>query len=102
MEKNVKHMSLNKKIMDGKFKIITKPGCIYCQELKDLLDKHGKKYVEKITSPAVEKAFTSQYEYYPTVPKVIYDKQFLGGLDEVEKLLKKKSIPKKISVKNKS
>ena len=102
MEKNVNRISSNKKIMDGEYKIITKQGCIYCQELKDLLDKHGKKYVEKITSPAVERAFTRQYEYYPTVPKVIYNKQFLGGLDEVEKLLKKKSTHKKLSRQKKS
>ena len=80
------------------FKIITKPGCVYCTRLKKMLEDSNKVYVEYHTNPEIEDQFTKKFGSYPWVPKTIYKGKFMN-FNAVEKFLKnekkKKSAAKK-------
>lgn len=68
--------------------IITKEGCPYCKDAKNLLDNKGQKYKSiNMTSSNREKIYkdidllTKNYRY---VPMVFKDGKFIGGFSELK------------------
>ena len=101
MKKNIFIESINK----HRLVIITTKSCQYCINIKDLLKDRQIKYREIIYSPLIEQYFTKKFNYYPYVPRVIYNKIFIGGFEDLQKKIdnnefnEKKEIPKKKSEK---
>lgn len=82
------------KLSKNQITIITKDGCGYCSKAKSLLKKEGYFYKEiELTSKNKAKIYnkldkiTGSYRYFPMI---FIEKEFLGGYDKLEKLMKLK------------
>jgi len=67
--------------------IYTKPGCGYCTQVKQLMDRAGFPYTEiNATRLDLREEFLSKYPDAKTYPYVIIDGEPIGGLVETAKL----------------
>ncbi|MEN9916706.1 MAG: glutaredoxin 3 [Pseudomonadota bacterium] len=73
--------------MQKKVVIYTTPGCPYCADAKELLNKKGVKYeeiqVDKDPDKLAEMVKLSQRR---SVPQIFIDKKSIGGFDDLSKL----------------
>jgi len=68
-------------------KIYTKPGCKYCTQVKELMQRAGFEYEEvHVNTNALREEFYSDYPSAKTYPYVIIDGEPVGGLVETAKL----------------
>lgn len=58
-------------------KIVTKPGCTYCDQAKTLLTQYGIEYVELYKMP----------EGFKTYPQIWHDGVHIGGFTELSNYL---------------
>ena len=69
--------------------IMTTTNCPYCIKAKKLLKTNQIDYKEINYSPLMNKYFIKKYKDYPYVPRVISNKKFIGGYNELEIKIKK-------------
>ncbi|ADO99320.1 glutaredoxin ribonucleotide reductase nrd [Cyanophage S-RIM44] len=68
-------------------KIYTKPGCKYCTQVKELMQRAKFDYEEvHVNTDALREEFYSAYPSAKTYPYVIIDGEPVGGLVETAKL----------------
>ena len=68
-------------------KIYTKPGCKYCSQVKELMQRAGFEYEEvHVNTNSLREEFYSDYPSAKTYPYVIIDGEPVGGLVETAKL----------------
>lgn len=91
---------LEKTIEENKIVIITIPNCSYCVKAKKYLESKKKKYKEILYNSELDEEFWKRYKKkYPFVPRIIIDKEFIGGFTELKEY--KKDTPKKEEPKKK-
>lgn len=74
-------------------KIYTKPGCKYCTQVKELMQRAGFDYEEvHVNTDALREEFYSTYPGAKTYPYVIIDGEPVGGLVETAKLFIQKGL----------
>jgi len=76
-----------------KFKLYTKPGCIFCNRAKDLLESTGHTYEEIDLSKDLEarKQLMDKYPFVKTVPQIFLlaedgEKHIGGYIDLVDQM----------------
>jgi glutaredoxin 3 len=74
--------------------IYTTKTCPHCHRAKALLKEHRMDYVEiDLTDKPEERAQLTARTHHRTVPQIFIGDQFIGGADELEKLLKEGVLP---------
>ncbi|QPB08410.1 ribonucleotide reductase [Synechococcus phage S-H9-2] len=74
-------------------KIYTKPGCAYCSQVKELMQRAGFEYEEvNVITEQMREEFYSAYPDAKTYPYVIIDGEPVGGLVETAKLFVQKGL----------
>lgn len=67
--------------------IYTRPGCKYCSQVKELMERAEFEYEERyITTPDQREQFLTEHPDAKTYPYVIIDGEHTGGLVETAKL----------------
>lgn len=66
--------------------IKTKPGCVYCNMAKAVIADTGEAVVEQVYATPVEIA-NFKAEGYKTFPQIFRDGQYIGGYEDLVKLL---------------
>ena len=75
--------------------VITKDGCEYCEKTIRLLDSMKKKVIVFPQNTAINRDFKTYFKTnYDVFPKIIHEKQFIGGLAELKKNLLSHGKPK--------
>ena len=85
----LKKNSFEKSIDSYPLIIMTTTNCPYCIKAKKLLKTNQIDYKEINYSPLMNKYFIKKYKDYPYVPRVISNKKFIGGYNELEIKIKK-------------
>ena len=67
--------------------IYTQSMCGYCDKAKELLKNHSEKYIE-IPIDVDEEAKNFVKSFAKTVPQIFYEKQLIGGYNELFERLK--------------
>lgn len=65
----------------------SRPGCEPCATVKKLLDANCINYVERIVQSNTMEEFKRTFPAAKTVPQIILDDVFIGGLDALTKIL---------------
>jgi glutaredoxin 3 len=75
------------------FTIYSKNGCVYCQQIKVLLELNDFKFVEyRLGRDFTSKEFYEQFGNESTFPQVILSEKHLGGCTETIKYLQEQNI----------
>jgi glutaredoxin 3 len=79
-------MSFGPSLSNAKIVIYTDPSCGACKRAKDLLTKNNIKYTEYIRTDYEDKVnkLTNNYRY---VPVIFVNDKFIGGYDELSKIV---------------
>ena len=72
--------------------IITNDGCGFCDRIKDILNENKIKFKEIPYSTLMDKYFIKKFGEYNYVPRVIINKEFIGGFNELEDKIDNKEI----------
>lgn len=68
--------------------VYSKPNCVFCDRLKDVLKNKNISYDEIIIGEDIEvRTFLEKYPNIKTVPAVFHENEFIGGYDETTKLI---------------
>ena len=74
-------------------KIYTKPGCKYCVQVKELMQRAGFEYEEiYVVTDDQRLEFYQKYPDAKSYPHVIIDEEVIGGLVETAKLFIEKGL----------
>ena len=66
-----------------KILVMSKPGCIWCDRVKELFDMHDLSYDEQcINDPSAQAAFARKHNTF-TFPQVFVNDQVIGGYTDV-------------------
>lgn len=69
--------------------IFTGPGCSHCEQAKALLEQHELKYIERdVTKPGVIHEFRERLPRLKALPQLFADGKHLGGLEDLQILLR--------------
>lgn len=72
------------------FTIYGQPNCVWCERAKSLLDERNLPYIYyEITDPGNRYMFGADFPGRRTVPAVMYNKQNIGGYEELREWLKR-------------
>lgn len=75
------------------FTIYSKDGCVYCQQIKVLLELNDFKFVEyRLDRDFTREEFYEQFGEQSTFPQVILSEKHLGGCTETIKYLQEQNI----------
>lgn len=74
-------------------KIYTKPGCKYCVQVKELMQRAGFEYEEILVVTDDQRLeFNQKYPAAKSYPYVIIDEEAIGGLLDTAKLFVEKGL----------
>ena len=65
--------------------VYSKPACQYCDKAKDLLERLGYKYTEKVVTKdiSLEEFFKELGKTVRTIPQIVIDDEHIGSFNEL-------------------
>ena len=92
---NLASIALSKFVKQSKYKfqqkpiVYSKPDCIYCKLVKNLLDKHSIEYIEsQISMDELKDQMMKQFNReIKTFPQIVCDNEYIGTYQDVSQLL---------------
>ena len=65
--------------------VYSKPACQYCSKAKDLLERLGYEYTEKVVTKdiSLEEFFKELGKTVRTIPQIVIDDKHIGGFNEL-------------------
>ena len=68
--------------------VYSKEQCVFCDKARDLLKKHAKEFIEyKLDKDFTRETLLDLFPQARSFPVITVNKEFIGGYNELEKLL---------------